>query len=220
MRAVCEEMIPRAARRKLARFVDVFIERGAFTETEATLIFKAALENGLDTRAHVGQLSAPADGFLPSLVNTVDPASLDHMDHVSDSDIKELAKRDTVATLVPGANYFLGADGYPPARKLIDAGVPVAVATDYNPGSSPTSNMQFVLSLACTHMKMTPAEAIAAATINGAHALRLADCKGSVEAGKDADLAVFGVRDYREIAYWFGSNLCGMTVMQGCIGEL
>jgi imidazolonepropionase len=98
--------------------------------------------------------------------------------------------------------------------------VPVALATDYNPGSSPTSNMQFVLSLACTQMKMTPAEAIAAATINGAHALRLADRKGSVEAGKDADLAVFGVRDYREIAYWFGSNLCGMTVMQGHIGEL
>jgi imidazolonepropionase len=220
VRAVCEEMIPQAARRKLARFVDVFIERGAFTEAEAALIFKAALENGLDTRAHIGQLSAPTDGFLPSLVNTVEPASLDHMDHVSDSDIKELAKRDTVATLVPGANYFLGVDGYAPARKLIDAGVPVAVATDYNPGSAPTSNMQFVLSLACTQMKMTPAEAIAAATINGAHALRLADRKGSVEAGKDADLAVFGVRDYREIAYWFGSNLCGMTVMQGHVGEL
>jgi imidazolonepropionase len=220
VRAVCEEMIPQAARRKLAQFVDVFIERGAFTEAEAALIFKAALENGLDTRAHVGQLSAPADGFLPSLVNTVEPASLDHMDHVSDSDIRELAKRDTVATLVPGANYFLGVDGYPPARKLIDGGVPVAVATDYNPGSSPTSNMQFVLSLACTQMKMTPAEAIAAATINGAHALRLADRKGSVESGKDADLAVFGVRDYREIAYWFGSNLCAMTVMQGRIGEL
>jgi imidazolonepropionase len=220
VRAVCEEMIPQAARRKLARFVDVFIERGAFTETEAALIFKAALENGLETRAHIGQLSAAAEGFLPSLVNTVEPASLDHMDHVSDSDIKELAKRDTVATLVPGANYFLGVDRYPPARKLIDAGVPVALATDYNPGSSPTSNMQLVLSLACTQMKMTPAEAIAAATINGAHALRMADRKGSVESGKDADLAVFGVRDYREIAYWFGSNLCGMTVMQGRIREL
>ncbi len=220
VRAVCEEMVPQAARRKLARFVDVFIERGAFTETEAGLMFKAALENGLDTRAHIGQLSSPAEGFLPSLVNTIEPASLDHLDHVSDSDIKELAKRDTVATLVPGANYFLCMDRYPPARKLIDTGVPVALATDYNPGSSPTSNMQFVLSLACTQMKMTAAEAIAAATINGAHALRMADRKGSVEPGKDADLAVFGVRDYREIAYWFGSNLCGMTVMQGRIREL
>jgi imidazolonepropionase len=217
--AVCEEMIPQAARRRLARFVDVFIERGAFTDAEATLIFKAAVENGLETRAHVGQLSLPAVGFLPSLVNAVEPASLDHLDYISESDIKELARRDTVATLVPGANYFLGLDHYPPARKLIDAGMPVALATDYNPGSSPTSNMQCVLSLACTQMKMTPEEALAAATINGAHALRLADRKGSVEAGKDADLAVYAVRDYREIAYWFGSNLCGMTVMQGRIAK-
>jgi imidazolonepropionase len=220
VRAVCEEMIPQAARRKLARFVDVFIERGAFTEEETAIIFKAAFENGLEVRAHVGQLSAPADGFLPSLINTCEPVSLDHLDYVSDDDVSGLASSDTIATLVPGANYFLGLNRYPPARKLIDAGAPVALATDYNPGSSPISNMQFVLSLACTQMKMTPAEAIAAATINGAHALRLADRKGSVEAGKDADLAVFGVRDYREIAYWFGSNLCGMTVMQGCIGEL
>jgi len=173
----------------------------------------------LETRAHVGQLSLPGKGFLPSLVNTVGPASLDHMDHVAESDITELAKRDTVATLVPGANYFLGLNRYPPARKFIDAGVPVALATDYNPGSSPTSNMQFVLSLACTQMKMTAGETIAAATINGAHALRVADRKGSVEAGKDADLAAFAVRDYREIAYWFGSNLCGMTVIQGRIAK-
>jgi imidazolonepropionase len=219
VRLICGEMVPQAARRRLALFVDVFVERGAFTETEAALIFKAALESGLDIRAHVGQLSAPADGFLPSLVNTVEPASLDHMDHVSDSDIRELAKRDTVATLVPGANYFLGME-YPGARRLIDAGVPVALATDYNPGSSPTSNMQFVLSLACTHMKMSPAEAIAAATVNGAHALRLSQRKGSIEAGKDADLAVYAVGDYREIAYWFGSNLCGMTVVAGAIREL
>ncbi len=217
VRVVCEEMIPQAARRKLAQFVDVFVERGAFTEAEAALIFKSALAHRLDTRVHVGQLSPPSEGFLPSLVNAAEPASLDHMDHVSERDIRELAKRDTVATLLPGSNYFLGMNRYPSARKLIDAGVPVALATDYNPGSSPASNMQFVLSLACTQMKMTPAEAIAAATINGAHALRLAEGKGSVEAGKDADLAVFGVQDYREIAYWFGSNLCGMTMAQGQI---
>jgi imidazolonepropionase len=117
--------------------------------------------------------------------------------------------------LLPGANYFLGLKEYPPARKMIENGVAVALATDYNPGTSPTTSMQMVLSLACTHLKMAPAEAIAAATSNGAHALGLSGTKGSIETGKDADLAAFAVRDYREICYWFGSNLCGLTVAGG-----
>ncbi|MBZ5628764.1 MAG: imidazolonepropionase [Acidobacteriia bacterium] len=216
VRAICEETIPQAARRKLAQFVDVFIERGAFEMDEARAVFAAARKHGLGTRAHVCQLSAAKVEPLLEF----EPASLDHMDHVSDDDVRMLAGRNTMATLLPGANYFLGLNLYPPARKLIAAGVPVALATDYNPGSSPTSNMQFVLSLACTQMKMSPGEAIAAATINGAHALRLGAGKGSVEAGKDADLAVYAVRDYREIAYWFGSNLCGMTIIGGKIREL
>lgn len=215
VRLICGEMVPQAARRKLALFVDVFVERGAFTLQEAGEIFAAARERGLGTRAHVCQLSA--ENVEPLL--EFEPASLDHMDHVADAEVKLLASGKTVATLLPGANYFLGME-YPGARRLIDAGVPVALATDYNPGSSPTSNMQFVLSLACTHMRMSPAEAIAAATVNGAHALRLSQRKGSIEAGKDADLGVYAVRDYREIAYWFGSNLCGMTVVAGAIREL
>ncbi len=137
------------------------------------------------------------------------------MDHINEDDIPQLAKRDTVATLVPGANYFLGLEKYPPARKLIDAGVPVALATDYNPGSSPTPSMAFVLSLACTHMKMSAEEAIAAATMNGAWALGLQDRKGSIEPGKDADLAIFDVADYREVPYWFGVNRCVTTVLNG-----
>jgi imidazolonepropionase len=145
------------------------------------------------------------------------PASFDHMDHVNEEDIAQLAKRDTVATLVPGVNYFLGLKEYPRARKLVDAGVPVALATDYNPGTSPTLSMPMAMSLACTHMKMSPAEAISAATINGAWALRVADRKGSIEPGKDADLAVFAVEDYREIPYWFGANQCAMTTMNGTV---
>jgi imidazolonepropionase len=144
-----------------------------------------------------------------------DPASFDHMDHVSDDELPLLAKKNTVATLVPGANYFLGLKDYPEARKLIAAGVPVALATDYNPGTSPTLSMPMAMSLACTHMKMSPAESIAAATINGAWALKVADRKGTIEPGKDADLAVFDVNDYREIPYWFGANRCSMTVMNG-----
>ena len=208
---VCRKMIPTAAKRKLAAFVDVFADRGAFTVDDAEEVFKAAAKNGLGVRAHICQLS---ESVLWPLLQ-YQPASFDHMDHVMEDDIPRLAKRDTVATLVPGANYFLGLETFPPARKLIDSGVPVALATDYNPGSSPTASMPFVLSLACTHMKMLPAEAIAAATINGAHSLRLADRKGSIEAGKDADLAVFAVSDYREIPYWFASQHSAFSVLNG-----
>jgi imidazolonepropionase len=210
---VCKEMIPRAAKRKLARFVDVFCDKGAFTAAETEQIFKAAEKHGLSVRAHVGQLSETS---LQPLLR-FNPASFDHMDHVSDDDILQLSKSDTVATLVPGANYFLGLKDYPKARRLIDAGVAVALATDYNPGTSPTVSMPMAMSLACTHMKMSPAEAIAAATINGAWALRIAERKGSIETGKDADLAVFDVKDYREIPYWFGANRCDATVMNGSI---
>jgi len=213
--AVCKEMIPRAARRKLAQFVDVFCDKGAFTPEETEQIFAAAEEHGLSVRAHMGQLSETRlSQFL--LFN---PASFDHMDQVNEDDIAQLAKRDTVATLVPGANYFLGLKEYPNARKLIDAGVPVALATDYNPGTSPTISMPMAMSLACTHMKMSPAEAVAAATINGAWALRVADRKGSIEPGKDADLAAFAVKDYREIPYWFGANHCSMTVLNGVVAS-
>ena len=210
---VCIEMIPRAARRKLAQFVDVFCDRGAFSADEAEQIFAAAEQHGLQVRAHVGQLSETR--LSPFL--RFSPASFDHMDHVNDDDIARLSKRDTVATLVPGANYFLGLKEYPNARRLIDEGVPVALATDYNPGTSPTVSMPMAMSLACTHMKMTPAESVAAATINGAWALRVAERKGSVEPGKDADLAIFAVDDYREIPYWFGTNHCVATLVDGVI---
>ena len=210
---VCKDMIPQAAKRKLAQFVDVFCDKGAFTPEETEQIFEAARKSGLKVRAHMGQLSETV--LAPFLRFT--PASFDHMDHVSDNDVVLLTKQHTVATLVPGANYFLGLKSYPDARRLIDAGVRVALATDYNPGTSPTISMPMAMSLACTHMKMSPAEAISAATINGAWALGLADRKGSIEPGKDADLAVFDVADYREIPYWFGANHCSLTVLNGVI---
>jgi len=210
---ICKQMIPQAAKRKLAQFVDVFCDRGAFTAEETKQIFEAAEQHGLSVRAHMCQLTETA--LRPFL--RFNPASFDHMDHVNEDDIAQLAKHNTIATLVPGANYFLGLKEYPRARDLIDAGVPVALATDYNPGTSPTLSMPMAMSLACTHLKMSPAEAIAAATINGAWALRVADRKGTIEAGKDADLAVFGVEDYREIPYWFGINRCLMTAMNGTV---
>jgi imidazolonepropionase len=212
---VCGRMIPTASARDLADFVDVFCEQSAFTLEESLQIFAAAEASGLIPRAHVGQFTRCP---LGSLLNH-EPASLDHLDHIADDDIALLAKLNTIATLVPGAAYFLGEHRYPDARRMIAAGVPVALATDFNPGTSPTASMPFILNLACTHMQMTPAEALAAATINGAHALRLADRKGSLEPGKDADLAIFDCRDHRELAYWFGTDKCHMTIASGAVVE-
>jgi imidazolonepropionase len=211
VKKVCEEIIPLAAKKKLARYVDVFCEGGAFTPEQSERIFAAARAHGLGMRAHVGQFTATRLGGL--LKHR--PASLDHMDCVHPEDLSLLAQSDTVAVLLPGSNYFLGHKEFPDARRLIDAGVPVALATDYNPGTSPMPSIAFVMSLACTHMKMSVTEAIAAATINAACALRLQKRKGSLEAGKDADLAIFDVKDYREIAYWFAWNRCVEMVVAG-----
>lgn len=211
VRLVCDEMIPQVAKKKLAQFVDVFCERNAFTLAQTERILAAAVANKLQIRAHVWQLS-------PAKLNSLyqyKPASFDHLDFMDDDDIATLAKSDTIATLVPGANFFLGLKQYPPARKLIEGGAAVALATDFNPGTSPTVNMPFVLSLACTHMKMSAAESIAAATINGAWSLRIADRKGSIEPGKDSDLAIFGVKDYREIPYWFATDTCSGVIIAG-----
>ena len=211
VRIICEDMIPTAAKLKLASFVDVFCERGAFSMEQSQRILRTAVEHNLGVRVHVCQLT-PAQ--LAPLV-PFRPASLDHMDFVSDEDISVLAKLDTVATLLPAANYFLGLDKFPPARKLLDSGVAVALATDYNPGTSPTTSMPFVLSVACTHMKMSPAESIVAATYNGACGLRLQGRKGSLEPGKDADIAIFDASNYRELAYWFAVNRCRETYLNG-----
>jgi imidazolonepropionase len=207
---VCNEMIPAAAQEHLAEFVDVFCERGAFNIAQTERIFDSARKAGLGVRAHVCQFT-PQD--LSKLAR-FEAASYDHLDCLTDKDLHALAQQRTIATLLPGASYFL-AHSYPMARRLIEAGAAVALATDYNPGTSPTTGMPLVLSLACTQMRMSPVEVISAATINGAHALRLASRKGTVEVGKDADLAIFGVKDYREICYWFGMENCRATVLNG-----
>jgi len=213
---LCRELLPKVARGKLAQYVDVFCERGAFTLPQTERILSAATAHKLCTRVHVGQLTnTPLADVL-----RYTPVSLDHLDHLTAADIKALAASDTVATLLPGANYFLATKAYPPARKLIQAGAAVALATDFNPGTAPTISMPMILSLACTQMKMTVAEALVAATINGAYALELAARKGSVEAGKDADLAFFELDDYRELAYWFGANHCVAVMMAGRFADL
>lgn len=208
---LCEEILPKVARRKLADYVDVFCERVAFTLPQTERILREAERYGLRSRVHVGQLTnTPLATILAH-----NPLSVDHLDCLEKADVAALAEGETVATLLPGANYFLATRRYPPARKLIDAGAPVALATDYNPGTSPTISMPMMLSLACTQMRMTAEEALTASTINGAYALELGARKGSVEVGKDADLAFFELDDYRELAYWFGGNHCAAVMMAG-----
>ena len=163
-------------------------------------------------RLHAEQLSRTG---AAQLAVELGAASCDHLEQVNKSDIRALGKSKTVATLLPGCDFHLGLQKYAPARELINAGAIVSLATDYNPGTSPTLSMPMILSLACTQLRMRPAEAIAAATINAAYALRRENNIGSLEVGKQADIAVFEVADYREIPYYFGVDHCWMTVKRG-----
>ena len=207
-----DRMLPDVVSKKLAEFCDVFCDRGAFTLEQSRRILRAALQLGLGVRLHAEQLSRSGATRLGVEFRA---ASCDHLEQVNATDIGALAKSQTVATLLPGCNFHLGSKNYAPARALIDAGAVVALATDYNPGTSPTVSTPMILSLACSQLRMSPAEAIAAATINGAYALRRERRIGSLETGKQADLAVFEVEDYREIPYYFGMQRCWMTMKNG-----
>lgn len=205
-------MLPTIAARGLAEFCDVFCDRGAFTPEQARLILTAARVCGLEPRLHAEQLARTGGARLAVAMHA---ASADHLECINRSDIALLAASDTLCTLLPGAVFHLGKTAYAPARALIEAGAAVVLATDFNPGTSPTVSMPMILSLACTQMRMTPAEALTAATFNAAHALRRADRLGSLEPGKQADLCAFELCDYREIPYYFGVNRCRWTVKRG-----
>jgi imidazolonepropionase len=207
-----QELIPEVADNGLAEYCDVFCERGAFSRAEARQLLLAGKKNGLRPRIHAEQLSKTG---ATKLGIELGAASCDHLEFLTPADIRALAKSNTVATLLPGCDFHLGLKQYAPARKLIDAGAIVALATDFNPGTSPTLSMPMILSLSCTQLRMTPAEAIAAATINAAYSLGRHKRIGSIETGKQADLAVFEVADYREIPYYFGVNTCWLTVKHG-----
>ena len=207
-----EQILPEVVSEKLAEFCDVFCDRGAFTCEQSRQILSEAKSHGLTPRLHAEQLSHTG---ATQLAVKLGAASCDHLEQISAADIRALSKSQTVATLLPGCDFHLGWKQYAPARKLIDAGAIVALATDYNPGTSPTVSMPMILSLACSQLRMTPAEAITAATFNAAYALRREKLVGSLEIDKQADLAVFEVEDYREIPYYFGMNRCWMTIKRG-----
>jgi len=207
-----DTLIPEVAEEKLAEFCDVFCDRGAFSRKDSKRILDVGKRNGLVPRIHAEQLARTG---ATQLALQLGAASCDHLEQINGADISALAKSKTVATLLPGCDFHLGLKKYAPARKLIEAGAIVGLATDYNPGTSPTMSMPMILSLACTQLRMTPAEAIVAATMNAAYSLRREKQIGSLEPGKQADIAVFDVDDYREIPYYFGVNKCWMTLKKG-----
>ena len=212
MRLLVRQLLPEVAGQRLAEFCDVFCDRGAFTRDQSQYLLQEGQSHGLAPRIHAEQLSHTG---ATQLAVQLGAASCDHLEQITEADIRALAKSDTSATLLPGCDFHLGSKQYAPARKLIDAGAIVSLATDYNPGTSPTVSMPMVLSLACNQLRMSPAEAISAATINAAFALRRESRVGSLEPGKQADVAVFDVEDYREIPYYFGMNRCWMTIKRG-----
>jgi imidazolonepropionase len=214
LRQVIQDLIPSVARAGLAEFCDVFCDRGYFSMSETTQLLASASQAGFALKLHSEQLTHSGSASLAARLGVV---SADHLDHVQALDIRRMNKNGTIATLLPGTVLHLGDTGYPPARQLIEGGVPVALATNFNPGSSPTVNMQLMLSLACSSMHMCPEEAIVAATINGAYAVKRGDRVGSLEVGKQGDLVMMDVSDYREIPYFFGMNHCTHVVKKGRI---
>ena len=211
IRRIIEEMIPQVAEENLARFVDVFCEGGYFSKEESQKIFEASQKAGLGLKIHAEQLSRSGGAALAA---DFEVSSADHLDFADDSDIRALARSKVVACLVPGSNYFLSKP-YPPARKLIDSGAAVALATDFNPGTCPCWDMRMILSIACTQMKMKIEEALSASIVNGAWAIGLGKTHGSLQAGKIADLVCHEAEDYRELPYYFGQTPVLWTMKKG-----
>jgi imidazolonepropionase len=198
---IIDEMLPRIAQEKLAEYCDVFCEEKVFTTDESWKILSAARCHGLALRMHADQLSLSGGAKLAAELETV---TADHLEHTDAAGIAALKQAGVQPVLLPGSVYALGSSRYPAAREMIDAGLAVVLATDFNPGSSPTPSMAMILSLAATHMKMTPAEAITATTINAAYSLNRGDKLGSLEPGKIADFVIHDCADCRELAYFFG----------------
>lgn len=205
-------LLPVVRRRRLAEFVDVEYEDDAFGYEECREFLRAARQLGFGVKIHSGQRSRTR---AAELALETGATSIDHLIYIDEEQTALLARGGIVATLLPGSVFYLGGERYAQARRLIDAGVAIAIATNYNSRTCPSHNMQMTIALACRAMRMTAAEAICAATINGAHALRRADRVGSIEYGKDADLLVLSARDYRELPYHFGVNLVETTIRRG-----
>jgi imidazolonepropionase len=217
IKLIIEKMIPEVAKRKLAVFCDVFCEKGVFDIEESREILRTAKNHGLRLKLHADQLSSLGGSKLAAELGAI---SADHLEFIDDEGIENMKESGVIGVLLPGACFGLGIKEYPPARKMIEKGLPVALATDFNPGSSMTESMPMILSLACLMMRMTPAEAIVASTINSAYAVDKGNEIGIIEVGKKADLVIWDVQNHKEIPYHYGVNLVDQVIKDGRIFPL
>lgn len=213
---VIKEMIPLIESENLADYIDVFCETNYYTPEETNLILQAGIKAGLTPKIHVNQFTS-IGGIQVGIKNKA--LSVDHLEVMTEKDIEDLSNSDVIPTVLPSCSFFLNIP-YAPSRKLIDSGLPLCLATDFNPGSTPSGNMPFVLSLACINMKLTPEEAINAATINGAYAMDLAQTHGSIAIGKKANLIITKkIPSYAFIPYYFGNNVIESVILNGVINN-
>ena len=209
---VINKMIPTVAKEKLAEYIDVFCEKGYFDLNDTERVLEAALKHGLIPKIHVNQFNAFGGVALGVKYKAL---SVDHLEEINPEDIEALKNTNTMPVALPSCSYFLSIP-YTPGRKLISAGLPIALASDYNPGSTPSGNMNFVLSTACIKMKITPEEAINAATINAAYAMGIADNYGSITIGKKANLIITKkIPSYYYLPYAFGDNHIDQVIIKG-----
>ena len=209
---LCKKMIPSVVEQGIAEFCDVFCEKGWFSVEESRRILQVAKDYGLKVRLHANEFG---DSGAVSLASDMGAFSTDHLMFISDEEIHLLAKHGIVAGLLPGTTFFLGKTSFAPARRISDAGVQIALATDFNPGSSMIQSMSFIMSLACRYMKMTVEEAFQAATFGGAVSLDREKSVGSIETGKQADLIIWRFKDLAEIPYRITGNHVEMVIKKG-----
>ncbi len=209
---VIDEMLPRVAAEKLAEFCDIFCESKVFNLDQSRRILTAAKQHGLGLRMHADQFTSFGASDLAAELGA---KTCDHLEQTQPASIAALKAAGVQPVLLPASVYAIGSQKYPAARAMIEAGLPVVLATDFNPGSSPTASMRMVMSLACTQMKMTPAEALSAATINAAYSLNRGHEIGSLDPGKSADFVVHDAEDYRELPYFFGDHQAAMVFVEG-----
>lgn len=212
--SIINEMLPEIAKNKLADFIDAFCETGYFTVAETEQIMEAGIRYGLKPKIHVNQFNSIGGIQAGIKYNAL---SVDHLEIMTKEDIEALKSTETMPVALPSCSYFLSIP-YTPAREMIKAGLPLALATDYNPGSTPSGNMNFVVATACIKMKMTPEEAINAATINGAYAMGISETHGSITIGKKANIIITKpIPSYYQLPYAFGSNLIDSVYLEGQI---